>query len=596
MIRPAPPYFLTGQSGRTLPAAPHPFAAANGSGLLTRRALGPDVLTFSLRAATTALPIPDDGQWLTLTDDTGTVLFTGICQRRFRYRAGLYEFTASNAYQALIETPLIAAGRPYLAVPAQHLGITLRDLLSRAQAAGVPLQPPAPEDLPGYPAPKMAFKSVSWAEALEKVCKWLPHVTTRTDYSTSPPTLRFYARNPATATVLDLDADGHGVTDFDLAAMPEARALSIAFAYAEREGESAVNYRLQTAGDDTAEARRKISIYLSGPERMDMMVSEAVMSGNRAIATANASLAAANAAIEAVNAAAAAEYAAAIAAIPGTGDSFDAMAYIIAQDAAVAASSLYWQYAGYRSGYPSTSWGLGTPDTYVETYYKTPLTYSHGGWPVVGNPFSPAQLAAAGATATPGTLAGNIAANVGHGSLQGFPYWCSYYGSGHYVSSEYAEADWVKYVYHPVSLPLTFLSMAPSSIRAALTTQATTILSGTTVTPATGDSRLIERAEFVEAPADLALNYFTAQDWLPYRGRLAMTPKAATLAMPGDFVSLCGTGVPPEYQTMAAPVAETQLALAAGTAEVTLGPPARADYRSLLDRLYIPEADNYEAG
>jgi hypothetical protein len=100
----------------------------------------------------------------------------------------------------------------------------------------------------------------------------------------------------------------------------------------------------------------------------------------------------------------------------------------------------------------------------------------------------------------------------------------------------------------------------------------------------------------VEAPADLAANYFARQDWTPYKGRLAFTPAVADKPAPGSFISIRGEGIPSDWSSMAAPVAELSLDLRTGVASVSIGPSPRMDFSSLVDRLRIPPEDNYEAG
>jgi hypothetical protein len=47
---------------------------------------------------------------------------------------------------------------------------------------------------------------------------------------------------------------------------------------------------------------------------------------------------------------------------------------------------------------------------------------------------------------------------------------------------------------------------------------------------------------------------------------------------------------------MKVPVAETSIDLQTLAAKVTIGPSPRMDFNSLVDRLRIPQEDNYEPG
>ena len=157
--------------------------------------------------------------------------------------------------------------------------------------------------------------------------------------------------------------------------------------------------------------------------------------------------------------------------------------------------------------------------------------------------------------------------------------------SGYVANSAEADAAYRKYVRYGVNLAVDAINMAPSAVAAAVKAAA-----------ASGSSAFIERAEFVEAPPDLASNYFARQDWTPYKGEISLTPSAPVVPMPGDFVSVRGDEVPADWHSMKVPVAETSIDLQTMAATVTIGPSPRMNFSSLVDRLRIPQEDNYEPG
>ncbi|MEI6656051.1 MAG: hypothetical protein WCP45_14905, partial [Verrucomicrobiota bacterium] len=514
-------------------------------------------------------------------------------------------------YRGLLQTPLTDAvtGRPYLTYSSADLAATVHDLLQRARDIGLPIPPPA--TLPAmFQVPKMAFRAASCASALEDALKWLPDAASRMDYATTPPTLRLTSRVPASATLIGLDVAGHGVTALDLQAMPEARALFVSFVYAVRRDALLVDYSIQQAGDQGADAHRALSIYLSGHERSEMLVSEALVTSSNALLTAQASLTAANASVAAVNAQISADYAAAVAAIPGTQDVFSALEHVISKDPAmtVAGYTIGWQSNGLAScisGYFPFSGG--STDAWVTTSYGTNYTALHyspvttgvvlgTGWAVPSGTFTDAQLATAGATKKLANLSGRCVFQTGAGGYLGFPFLCSGYVSAPYMYYMPAPAS-VSYCYHDVAAtPVDWLSAAPSTIRAAITAAAAAVSDYSIVYPASATNSFFDRAAFVEVPADHAAIYFARQYWMPYKGQLTLSPTAQTLPGPGDFVSISGTGLPAEHATMATPVAELSIDLSTGSATVSLGPPARMTFASLQDRLRIPPEDNYQAG
>ncbi|MDP3850505.1 MAG: hypothetical protein Q8Q59_08385 [Luteolibacter sp.] len=586
-----PPFYLHGQEGKALGNEGYSFEVSGVQGAeLKLRSLDADELTFSMRAKAGRI-IPADEQWLTLKDDDGRPLFTGICKRSFSFVDRLYGFTVSSAYQGLMETPLLEGDRAFVLYPEQDLGERLLSILNRGIAAGLPLQ--APATMPGlYLVPKQAFRSQSIASALEDALKWAPDCVTRMDYSTTPPTLRFITRSEADEMVIDLDSDSHKATGVRLTPYPEARALSVSFAYARRDGDDVVLYLVQTAGDDSAEANRKLSLYLSGQERSDMLVTEALTTAQKAVAMAQASVDAVGASIDA---------AAASAQISITWSN------LLARDsnlqAAVAAQPSFTMSpaGGSRTLYTTIGCGGGSPGTTTTSYsgagvsLKTSGGAAATGWyPIVTGAFTPAELATAGATKETRYLRGWLLADTTGGSAGetaleaaapgdtvDIAGWSQAYTPNCGDTSLYFE----RYLWYECDIAVDAINMAPSAVAAAVKAAA-----------ASGSSAFIERAEFVEAPPDLAVNYFARQDWTPYKGILDFTPSAPAVPLPGDFVSVRGEGVEEGWRQMKAPVAETSIDLETLSPKVTVGPSPRMNFSSLVDRLRIPQEDNYEPG
>jgi len=615
-----PPYYLTGDDGRAMNGTWRTLAELGiHSATITFRSLDVDTLQFTQREKPGRV-IAEDGQWISLCNDADGRIFTGIAKRKFIYPQRLWQFEVTNVYQGLLDTPLLDAvtSRPYTLYNSQDLGTTLHAILARAQELGLPIKPPDSAWWL-FSAPKMAFRAASCGSAFEDALKWLADAATSMDYSTTPPTLRLLCRMFAPPIVINLDTPGHGCTALDLTAMPEARALCVAFVYAVRDGALLVNYHTQSAGDPAADANRSVSVYLSGHERSEMLVNESLVVSNNAMSAAKASLDAANAAIAASNAAIAASNAAALgnyntnynaaitaalAAIPPDPGTFDGTAYVMAHDSVLAAhptlgwqaSQLSWRtlYNGYV--YYGQYYGGSTTANY------SILQYSSGNQNrCAPGYFSDAQLAAAGATKQSGTLSGDMVVNLGNAANPGLTSSLAGWPSSNYPNAAAADAAWQHWYVQHVSVAVDFLSLSPQVIRQNLINLAyAAVYSPPATLPGSGagvdTSVFVDHASYVEAPPDLAANYFAHQNWLPYQGTLAFAPSADRVPMPGNFVSLAGGGLPAEFATMATPVAATTIDLATGTATVTLGPPARMTYASIQDRLRIPVEDNYQPG
>jgi hypothetical protein len=586
-----PPFYLHGQAGKALGAEGYTLAALGiNDAVLKLRSLAACELTFSLRDNGRRPAIPDDNQWLTLKDDSGQVLFVGLAKRSYQFPERIYRFSVSSVYKGLLETPLKEGDRAYVLYPASDLGVLLTDILARAAAAGLSVR--APETLPDfYPVPKMAFRAAAFGGALEDALKWVPDTVTRMDYSTAPPTLRFFCRGQSPETVIDLDADGHKTTVVDLTPYPEARALSVTFAYARRDGDNIVNFLVQTAGDDGAEASRNVSLYLSGQERESAFVTEALTTAQKAVAMAQASVDAVGASIDA---------AAASAQIPLT------WASLLARDsnlqACVAIQSDFEMGlcgTGYFSLYNTcTDTPPGDPSTHSIATVGVALRTSGGalasGWyPIVTGAFTAGELATAGATKETRYITGDLSVYCRAGAVPASMTSIHSAGATTFTGYSYYYSDitttpadyYYHYEFYPVNIAVDAINMAPTAVAAAVKAAA-----------AGGSTAFIERAEFVEAPPDLAQHYFERQDWTPYKGRVLFSPTVPNIPLPGDFLSFRGEGTPADWHSMKVPVYETSIDLRSRVPTLTIGPSPRMDFSSLVDRLRIPAEDNTEPG
>ncbi len=580
-----PPFTLTGEAGKALGNVGYSLAALGvQDAVLSLRSLDVDTLTFTLRDNGARPAIPDDGQWLTLKDDAGQVLFTGIAKRSFRFPERIYTYEVSNVYQGMMETNLLSNGRPFITYFSDDAARILSDLLSRAADAGLAVQCGVMPQL--FTVPKMSFRAASYASALEDVMKWLPDVSSAMDYSTTPPTLRFTTRAAATAATVDLDSDANRATALELSSYPESRALAVDFQYAKRQGDKTVEVLSQSAGDPTASGMRKISLFISGAERMDAFIAEALVTAMDAKAMALALGAAA----------------------PVTSKSLVLnWDWIKVAEPNIAAAivqqsnfNMYFatpvftmnngSYNGFGSEYDSFSSRTSTNGIRTATLAETQGGPSVvGWWPITAAAaaeWDTAALAAVGVTKKTGWYTndlfwdsrywGNVLTSAGLDYLSQFP-------------SNRRDAYWNgnvrSYWWRTVPLPVTIISAPPSTVDQLLAANNSSF-----------SLNFLTRAEYVDIPSDLAQNYFTRQDWTPYKGRISMSPTAPDFPAPGDFLSVRGEGLPAEWATMKCPVAELALDLRTGAATVAIGPSPRMDFSSLVDRLRIPPEDNYQAG
>ncbi len=630
MLKPIPPYSVswatTSQASGAKVSAELLFGLG---GILTLRSLAEDTLEFSVLAQP-GVSIPGDGDWVTLWDATNRRLFTGVAKRTYTFPQGIYQYTCSNVYLGMQQTTLLGdTGRPYRIYDQQPLRDVVLNILYRAQTAGLPVQPGYMQGFQSFfDVPKQAFRAASYAAALENSLKWSAGAVTRMNYFQYPPALDVYMRSQSSPVVLDLEAETHAVTGAQLTPYPEARALGVEIIYAQRIGPTGIAYAVLTAGNPAAEASRKLSVYLSGSERTDMIASEALVTAQDATAASLAAVQIANIAISATNAAALTAYQNALTAyqnaiaarqavidahqggapgLPASPSPINMLSYAVANQPGLS-PNLLWIDAYTITLYTTATYGSAFPIDTTATGSITGLYFTTSGYPVAGTPYTSQQLADAGATSTPGYLSGYVMANKKFGSNYGHNALVSGWPNKSYTNQAQVDAAYQSWVWAVINLPINFLSKTPSQIRQALInkyqSELPPIPPEPTAPPAPGppiqtgsvSTNIISRAEYNEAPPDLAYNYFQSQDWTPYKGTIQLHPEAVAFPSPGDFVSIRGRNAPAEWSTMAAPVSALKIDLKTGAAELTLGPSARMDYRTLVDRLRVQPEDNYKEG
>lgn len=584
-----PPFYLTGEAGRSLGNVGYLLAALGvQDAVLNLRSLDADTLQFSLRDNGSRPAIPDDGQWLTLTDDTGQVLFKGIAKRAFRFPERIYSYEVTNVYQGLMETPLLGAnGRPYITYYSDKLENILSDIVSRAVDAGLPIQAPAEMPLT-YNVPKMTFRSTTIDSAIVESLKWLPGACTKMDYSTSPPTLNFQTRADAITAVIDLDSDSHKTTSIELVASSAERAAGIAFSYAIRSGDTTVTLATQQAGDPNAAGAARQSVYLTGADRMDAFLGEALVAAIYAKVEVNKLIIAGGGTVADNDPQVDLSWASCLA-LDTAGGLAGAVA---AEPAFVMAPS------GGGSFSTGDDWAqYATGSSNLVGPYNNGINISHAalyladaggtifsGWYAVeAGFFTAVELAAVGVTLQAGFIKGDLVrTNSTLAWTAGEIYLQTNALNSRRIIQKSNGVLWTRY---SVNCPVDLINV-PATIAISLLN-------------ANNDgfnAKLVSRAGYADIPPDLAQNYFDRQNWTPYKGRISMSPSAPDFPAPGDFVSVRGEGTPAEWATMKVPVSELSIDLRTGAASVAIGPSPRMDFSSLVDRLRIPPEDNYQPG
>jgi hypothetical protein len=96
---------------------------------------------------------------------------------------------------------------------------------------------------------------------------------------------------------------------------------------------------------------------------------------------------------------------------------------------------------------------------------------------------------------------------------------------------------------------------------------------------------------FIAPPADLAANLLAAQNWIPYEGAITLEEEdVGATRYRGNKINLINSI--PAYSAMGALVSGESLEIESGRTTISLGAPARNDYRTLVDKIRKTSQDN----
>jgi hypothetical protein len=96
---------------------------------------------------------------------------------------------------------------------------------------------------------------------------------------------------------------------------------------------------------------------------------------------------------------------------------------------------------------------------------------------------------------------------------------------------------------------------------------------------------------FIAPPADLSANLLAAQNWIPYEGAITLEEEdVGATRYRGNKINLINSI--PAYSAMGALVSGESLEIESGRTTISLGAPARNDYRTLVDKIRKTSQDN----
>jgi hypothetical protein len=348
-----------------------------------------------------------------------------------------------------------------------------------------------------------------------------------------------------------------------------------------------VTLATQVAGDPLAEGVARQSAYLTGADRMDAFLGEALVAAlyaqeevNRLIVAGGGTVADNNPEVEFTweNCLAldtAGGLAAAVAAEP---------AFVMTPGGASFGTDDYWNQFAQGSATLVGPYNNGITVGSSPLYAASATGVALAGWYAVeAGFFTATELAEVGINLQPGSIRGDLVrtnftptATDGEVALQ-----TTAVGSRRMIYNTEKGRIWTRYA---VNCPVDVIDRPPSVALSLLAANNDGF-----------NAKLVTRAGYADIPGDLAANYFERQNFTPFSGTISLLP-GREFPLPGEFVSVCGDDIPAEWEKMKAAVAKTDITLSSMEVTVTLGASPRLPAGSLSDRLRIPFEDNFQPG
>lgn len=575
MKPPVPPFYLTGEIGKPISAAPVSLESLNvDNPFLITQFGGDDSLTFYMRKpASGPWIVPEVDQWITLLDATGRRLFTGTAEREYDHTSGSaagFHVTVTGPWKWLVKTPIqslvadvdgVVSMRPQATFPTQALGTSIVQLFQMARDLGAPLRlAPLPS---WFPVTRMTFPKDKFAEALADILKWVPDAGGRIRYDVEgPPQLEILRRAEAPRVMIELGAESNRGTKISMRAEPDMRPTSVSVQSVARDPVTfKPKFVTATAGVPDGPAYRRQLVVASGPENNTLLPTEVYE--NVEIQTAAAM---AWSYVKTVNQ----ELKDAIATY---GD--------VTLDPETVSSRTFYSQDPSNGG---TTW----------TFYTSPLALYDkdnnllgGAWYRVtaGTPIPDWAGKDNGFVVKEGFLRGQFGGllhrNAGSTgiSLQDYSETLyrlklqgKFWDDTVYDGPPWTSANMARYGWYAVDLPMTLISV-PFDVLTTLWRK--------------------QDLDFIFPPENLHRDLWDAQKHMPWTGKGKMLPGAPMIPGPGERLNVLGGD--PDWETANALVQWLKLDLAAGGAEFRIGSPPITDAASLMDRFRRSGNDNVTA-
>lgn len=566
MKAPIGPFFITGEIGKPISAAPVSLESIGAKNtVLDIGFCETDMLTWFQPKATGTPPAVD--QTVSLFDSTGRRLFMGMAGRSYKHDTGGrsgYMVTVKGPYDWLKKTPIeslvadadgVMAMRPQVTFPTQPLGVTITQLFQMARDLGAPLRlAPLPA---WFPVTRMTYPKDKFGEALEDILKWVADAGGRFLYDVEgPPQFLIERRSEAKRVLIELEAESNYCEKIEMEAVPDMRPTCVSVQSVVRDPVTfKPKFVTATAGEPTGPAYRRQLVVTSGPENNTLLPQDVYESDTVQTAAAVAwnwvkatdpQIAAAitNFGDVTLSAATGTTYGAQ----SGSGGTIKYYTDVPPRIYDSNGNVLIGSYRLVTGGIPewvTKDYGIQKVEAFLRGQF--------GGWLFFQGTFGYADLEAFSPT---------LQALKDEGRLQllsGYP------PGGPYTNIQVH--GWIT-----VDLPITVINVnypIPETLWRK------------------------QDYDFLFPPENLHRDLWDAQNFTPWKGQGRMLPGAPILPAPGELLNVMGGD--PDWETANARIQSLRLELDTGHASFQVGTPPAQNVSTLLDRFRRASSDNVTA-
>ena len=521
----APPYTISGQTGKGLNATRLPLEALGVSSLQpTFASMDADSIEWLQRGGTA----PDYLQEVSLWDANGRRVFTGNVTAVDPKWDGTDEVTysvqASGPWWWLEQAELTAlvsdsfgneAERMNFVLPQQDLAISIRSLIDKMQSLGVPLR--CGEIAGTFIVPQMTMQGQTAADALRDILGWIPDAMTSIRYDTDGLPFLDISRRISTPVTFIEASNGAIAEPPSISAERQLRPTSVSVQSVRVTNAGERVYNMQTAGD---------------------VVGESGVLGRQLLAVSG----------------------------PGRPDYREAPIDKVTLRTTTSITSLFYAVhpalSKFAPNFGYGKWNFVTGSVQIRESGFTLTINATTKWTVnnvsgsagvfanyIIGPKLPQWWIEHGVIPQEVTLSATFKGEKAYMTQEELAI-ATGWGSGDSSANVFTELQ-ISFQAIPLSYPTLTTIIRPR------------------------DKSLVQPHE------KLAENLYAAQDWTPYTGSIPLSP-GYPMPLPGSLVSI--RGAVPEWATMGALVTSAQIDLETGASEIELGVPPRIRASSLIDQ------------